>query len=1102
MPAFASRLLHRLVLALLLGAALLAADSASRVAAQGTAVSGGWFANSYLVDGRRAWATQPIAFDRRGGRPITLEDAEKADNARVTGYGLPDFPRPGQPPMPLWHIAVDGAPPTVLCHPERTGVDDRDESPASDRIHSEVTEELGPWLQVGAKVGTWYQGTSMPFTGGIHNTTDNGPPAHPYSFTDTWPRVHPQNVLIDVPGRYGCASLAAAELLRQVTFFGALQAVCDYVLSPIVLRYVSELRCEPDLFDSRTTREGWYEDFALGETNGGSTVSVDGVDYTDTHQFISGVHTFASGSRGRIMCRTRLGCRKSSTPHQHPRDYEGPTPWARRLEAALIHMSDINNVDAADYPVVERVVRVDPVLSNPATPYSEPFPVDPPIGSGGESGYSARAYPPPFYGVPPADRVSPSADPGRGGYYPYAYRYGHLLAPDQAPANLIEHPRAGFNRMIRTAKGPDCLRFLDPLNPVDPCAGGVLNRDSTGLMPATVSRSPNSASTVRAIDAGGTSAAGGGSTLVTARELTGAGLPFPADPEWSWVVANEATGACVYFHAVFEDLVDQALRLAAEARAGWESLERRIPLDQAEPDHEAAVDAMLESYYLQKDELAWRHIAELRRPLQELLLGALAAAGYSDYSRIASFTGGNGLVSRLIGPRGGLPYALPIATFPPSVFKASLSVGPTGSSTPGHNRCYSDFPGYLPPQPGRLAARPSRNRLQAVRIRPAESRTGSSLGGADVPLYDDAPLNAGLDAAASSIGVPAFTRSQPVVRSDRSRAYAVGAIADVGRTDPPVSAAAYDRFAADRRVELIDPLVAPGPPDSIGLHPGPSGLTTLSCPTFEVGVFDPGARFGATSRSPASPFSGELAGPDMRQADALRIYEDHSQVIGTVNQWCPPGSGTISGCDSSANPEYSVNRITTEVAYTVSQPIVDLFGLRYSVFGGIEFSRGCARDVWAGRARRYRSWNTCPRVDQLADWLVTAELYSGDAPLRTAPAGRGIGPQTAAEWRQVDQQDCAAAGLGNDCAWVVRSGYVQWWGDVYNGRDSGLEFGFTGGCFLSPPGATRVPTIGEDIRAPSVLQPDSSLLCYIKEPVGDDIVLGCDTPDDAVRRRP
>ena len=104
------------------------------------------------------------------------------------------------------------------------------------------------------------------------------------------------------------------------------------------------------------------------------------------------------------MCRARLGCRKSSTPHQHPRDYEGPTPWARRLEAALIHMSDINNVDAADYPVVERVARLDPVLSTPGTSYRrQPFPVDPPVESGGEVGSSPRAEPPPFYGVPTAE---------------------------------------------------------------------------------------------------------------------------------------------------------------------------------------------------------------------------------------------------------------------------------------------------------------------------------------------------------------------------------------------------------------------------------------------------------------------------------------------------------------------------------------------------------------------------------------------------------------------------------------------------------------------------------------------------------------------------
>ena len=1102
MPALsAPSLRRRISVALLIGVCLSAADAVVSLDAQ--SVAGGWFANSYLVDGRRAWDTEPIAFDYRNGAQITLEDAEQADNPRVTGYGIPDFPRPGQPVMPLWHSRFENAPPTVLCHPERTGVNDRYQSLAATRLHGLVTEELGPWLQAGAKVGTWYQGTSMPFSAGIHNSPDNGPPAHPFSFTDTWPRVHPQNVLLDVPGRYGCASLGAAEFLRQVTYFGTLQSVCDFVLSPVVLRYLSELRCEPDLFDSRGEREGWYEDFGLGEAAGGSTITVAGVSYTDTNAFISGVHTFVSGIRVPGWCRPRIGCSTTSSPHQHPRDYEGPTPWVRRLEAALIHMSDVNNIDTVDYPVVDRVARVDPVLSGSGYPYrEEPFPIDASVGSGGAAGSSSRAFPPPFDGVPTAESISPSAAGGSGSF-PYAYRYGHLLAPDQAPATLIEHPRAGFDRYIRTAKGPDCLRFIDPLNPVDPCAGGAVDRDSTGLMPATVSRSPNYASTVRAIEAGGTSAAGGGSSLVTVREFPGGGMPFAAEDGWSWVVANEATGACIFFHAAFEDLPQQALAAAQAAAAASRALEAQIPLYQALPDHRAAVAAMLESYYLQKDELAWRHIAALRQPLLERMKFAFGSAGYSDYGSAASFTGGNGLVSRFLGYRGGLPGALPIAAYPPSAFKPSLSVGPGASSTPGNNRCYSDFPGYLPPQPGRLAARPSRNRIRAVRIRPAEGRTGASVSGPDVPNFDDAALNAGLDFAAAAIGVPAFTHVQPIVRSDRSRAYAVGALADVGRTDPPVSAGAYDRFAVDRRVELVESLVPSGLPDSLGRHPGPSGMTTLSCPTFESGVFDPLARFSAASRSgPGSPFSGELADDAMRLADPLQIYQNHSEVIGTVNQWCPPGSGTTAGCDSSAAPEFSVNRITTDVAYTVSQPIVDLFGLDFSVERGIVFSPGCVRDPWRGRGGRSRSWNTCPRVDRLADWLVTAELYSGDAPLRSAPAGRGIGPQTAAEWRQVDQQDCASVGLGNDCAWVVRSGYVQWWGDVYNGRDTGVQFSRTGGCFLSPPGGESIPAIGEDIWAPSVLQPDSALICYIREPRDDQAVLGCDSPADSVRRRP
>ena len=151
-------------------------------------------------------------------------------------------------------------------------------------------------------------------------------------------------------------------------------------------------------------------------------------------------------------------------------------------------------------------------------------------------------------------------------------------------------------------------------------------------------------------------------------------------------------------------------------------------------------------------------------------------------------------------------------------------------------------------------------------------------------------------------------------------------------------------------------------------------------------MFDPGARFAAASRVPGS-FAGEFATQEMREADSLQIYEDRSDVIGTVNQWCPPGSGMDGSCDPSANPQSSTTRITTEVAYTVRQPILDLFGLRYTVADGLDFSPGCTREPWRGRMARFPSWNRCPPFYELADWLVTAELYSGDAPLRSAPGG-------------------------------------------------------------------------------------------------------------------
>ena len=95
MPVFAVVLCRRVLLAASIFIAFLGADSFFRVAAQSGVPAGGWFANSYYVDGQRAWNAEPIAFDRRGGRLITVEDAEKVENSRLTGYGLPDFPRTG-----------------------------------------------------------------------------------------------------------------------------------------------------------------------------------------------------------------------------------------------------------------------------------------------------------------------------------------------------------------------------------------------------------------------------------------------------------------------------------------------------------------------------------------------------------------------------------------------------------------------------------------------------------------------------------------------------------------------------------------------------------------------------------------------------------------------------------------------------------------------------------------------------------------------------------------------------------------------------------------------------------------------------------------------
>ena len=87
---------------------------------------------------------------------------------------------------------------------------------------------------------------------------------------------------------------------------------------------------------------------------------------------------------------------------------------------------------------------------------------------------------------------------------------------------------------------------------------------------------------------------------------------------------------------------------------------------------------------------------------------------------------------------------------------------------------------------------------------------------------------------------------------------------------------------------------------------------------------------------------------------------------------------------------------------------------------------------------RFPSWNRCPPFYELADWLVTAELYSGDAPLRSA-SGPWDRSAEAAEWQQVDQADCAAAGLETTARGSSAPGSPVV-GRVFNGRDTGQEF--------------------------------------------------------------
>lgn len=993
----------------------------------------------------------PQVFDRWGRAAPEVWEAERAGNVFLTSYGS-DFPlRAGlDRRLPLWHAHIPNpvaAPETVLCVPGDVRVGDTDRPDGGGRVPSAlaagrpgVTPVVPPgtagsgWLEAGAFIGVHRRVVDLTWPPVFPSDSLRRPGLPPgvvrppiNIFED--PRGPNGNwTLGQVDTAYGCAALGIQEMVHEVTDDGRLRARCPGgVYEPVVLRYVTELRCEPDLFESPGRRAGLYDAFGLSA-------------------FISPEREFTSGSPRRQLdddpdddehCNI-YGCTRTVPPAQHPTDYAGPEPWVRRLEAALLLISGVNET------------------TGPAAVSAQP-----------------RAVVVPQPTVNPLPRFA-------GGDYRFADR------PQSAIERLWSARRAG--RLINTPKGPDCLRFADPLDPINPClGGGPVDPDADGLLPSVVARSPRPDSVLRPVQYGQT--AGRTPTRILA--------PSP-DLPGSVLAVNQASGACLFFQYAPVDLVAQAAAAAAAARDRQRAAILRIAEAEQDGDHDEAVEAMIDLYHAQWDERAWRHIEGQRRPYGEQLIAALTAAGYTEF---------------------GLP-----ATFPnPSRHVAIRHLGNPAlrgpllaQAGPGANRCYTGFPGYLPASRG-PGAGPAQHVRNVAPIDPSQPYA------AGTPVVGDAvgqwgqPVDAVLEAAAGSLGLEPFNRVPATGLTEASRAYATGLpsrgalgqragvtphVPPIGRGPDMPSAAAADAFAADRGLLELAAVPLDLSPDPLAFpqRPGPLATITFSCPTFATGVFNPDGTFGTfTSSGPAADrWTGALSTDRARRSPALSPLRscrpgatgagactpaelaERARTSGVANRWCPRGAAAW--CDPFEDPQHISERITVPVPYSVTAPVTELYWMEFTPMGGF----------------RYPASGRTP--------LISWSIYFGDAPLRSLSpdeaAVRLPGPQTPEEWARRDywRREPSDPAFGqipndayqlrgcepNDCADHFLGGWVHWHGDVAPPGDPDI----TGPCVFALGDRSLRPDEASDGRlAPSVLQPDASLRCAAS--AASDNALGC-----------